>query len=389
MATPNPPEPPAEVRLRDLSPTGAPVEVIGRIVTLERRDVARRTDGARRSLLAGLLSDGTATVRFTWWDPPREGIERGEIVRAVGAEVREFRGRPELVFSWKTRIGPAGEAELPRIDPEELPLRSVRELRSPIEGFRLEARVVRTAPRSVSVGEDQRVLHEGLLADGTGAIAFTSWSDFGLGAGEAVRIVGAYVRVFRGRPQLVLDERATVVRIEGVGLPEPAQVLRAPPRLLGDLETESSAEAVAVEGMVVHVMPPSGLVFRCPTCRRLVSGGLCRVHGEVSGVADLRARLVLDDGTGTVVVATDRETTERLWNVTLEEVRRRLRVQPDPTLLEESLAEALVGRRLRARGSVVRDEWGLRLTPESIEATEVDLDTAAEELARRLPGAAP
>ncbi len=389
MASPDPSAHPAEVRLRDLGPATSPVEVVARIVTLERREVARRADGARRALLSGLVSDGTATVRFTWWDPPREGVERGEIVRAVGAEVREFRGRPELVFSWKTRIGPAGEAELPRIAPDEFPLRTVRELRSPAEGFRLEARVVRTAERSVSVGEEQRVVHEGLLADGSGSLAFAAWSDFGLRAGEAVRFTGAYVRLFRGRPQLVLDERATVVRIEPTGLPEPAQVLRSPPRLLGELESEPSAEAVAVEGTVVQLVPPSGLVYRCPTCRRLVSGGLCRIHGEVAGVADLRARLVLDDGTGSVVVAVDRPTTERLWGTTLDEARRRLQDQPDPSLLEESLAEAVVGRRLRARGSIVRDEWGLHLTPEAIEATEVDLETAAEELARRLPGSAP
>jgi replication factor A1 len=377
---------PPEVRLRDLSLAVSPVEVVGRLVSLERREVARRTDGARRPLLTGLVTDGTSTVRFSWWDPPREGIERGEIVRAVGAEVREFRGRPELVFTWKTRVEPAGEAELPRVAPEELPRRLVRDLGGPAEGFRLEARVVRVAPKSVAVGEDHRIVHEGLLADRSGAVAFSSWSDFGLAAGEALRISGAYVRAFRGRPQLVLDERATVQRIEAAELPSPAEILRSPPRPIGDLEEGGGGEAIAVEGTVVHLLPPSGVVFRCPSCRRLVTGGLCRVHGEVAGVADLRARLVLDDGTGSVVVGADRGLTEKLWNVTLDEARRRLRDQPDPSLLEEALFEAVVGRRLVVRGSVSRDDFGLNLAPESIEPVEIDLDTAAGELAARLRG---
>ncbi len=88
-----------EVRLKDLTPTVSPVELVARIVVFERREITRRSDGSRRPLVSGLLSDGTASVRFTWWDPPREGIERGTVLRAVGAEVREFRGRPEVSFT--------------------------------------------------------------------------------------------------------------------------------------------------------------------------------------------------------------------------------------------------------------------------------------------------
>ena len=148
------PEELAEVPLREVGRRSPVVHVVGRIVSARRREIVRPTDGSRRPLLSGLLSDGTATVRFTWWDPPREEIERGTILRAVGAEVREYRGRPELVFTWKTRIGPAGPAELPRLDPESLPPRTVRELADGDEGFRLEARVVRVAERSVAVGEE-------------------------------------------------------------------------------------------------------------------------------------------------------------------------------------------------------------------------------------------
>ncbi len=364
----------------------SPIELVARIVTFDRREVTRRADGSRRPLASGLLSDGTASVRFTWWDPPREGLERGTVVRAVGAEVREFRGRPEVTFTWRTRVGPASPAELPRVDGEEVPFRTVRELVAPLEGFRLEARVVRVAPRSVTVGEERRVVHEGLLADRTGAVALSSWSDFGLVAGEAVRVAGGYVRTFRGRPQLVLDERATVVRIEGTDLPDPTELLRAPPRSIARVEDEGGGAAVAVEGLVVGLLPPSGLVYRCPTCQRSVKNGLCRVHGQVDGQLDLRARIVLDDGTGSLTVNAGRADTERLGGLTLDDARRRLRDQPDPSLIAEELLERLLGRRLRVRGSGTRDDFGVTITPESIEPVEVDLDSTAEELATRLGG---
>jgi len=375
---------PVETRLRDLRATTTPVEFVARVVACERREVTRRSDGSRRPVLSGLLSDGTATVRFTWWDPPKEEIERGTVLRAVGAEVREFRGRPEVSFSWKTRLGPASPAELPRLDADEIPFRTIEDLRPSVEGFRLEARVVRVGAKTVTVGTERRVVHEGLLADRTGAIALSAWSDFGLKVGEAVRIAGGYVRAFRGRPQLVLDERSSVVRIEGSDLPDPAQLLAAPPRSIADVEDEGGGEAVAVEGLVVGLLPPSGIVFRCPTCHRSVRSGICRVHGQVEGQADLRARLVLDDGTGALTVNTDRSETEQLWGVTLEEAQARLRSQPDPSLIEEQMLEALLGRRLRVRGVGTRDDFGVTLTPQSIERVDIDLDAAAEELSARL-----
>ena len=373
-----------EVRLKDLSVQVSPVEVIGRIVLAERREVTRRSDGSRRPLLSGLLSDGTASVRFTWWDPPREGIERGTVVRAVGAEVREFRGRPEVSFTWRTRVGPASPAELPRIDSDSIPFQTVRSLAPAMEGFRIELRLLRVASRTVTVGEERRVLFEGLAADRTGTIAFTSWSDFGLRDGESVRIAGAYVRRFRDRPQLVLDERATVLRIEGSDLPAADQLLAAPPRTIARVEDEGGGESISVEGIVVALLPPSGLVYRCPTCQRSVKNGLCRVHGAVEGQADLRARIVLDDGTGALTVNAGRADTERLSGISLEEARRRLQERPDASLIEEEILERLLGRRYRVRGQGRRDDFGVTVQPESIEPVDVDLEARAEELSRRL-----
>lgn len=381
------PETPREVRLKDLTRASGPVEFVARIVTVERRDVTRRSDGSRRPLLSGLMSDGTASIRFTWWDPPRDAIERGTVVRVAGAEVGEFRGRPELTISWRTRVAPAGEVELPRLDPSEIPAKTVRELIAPDEGFRIDLRVVRVGPRTVTVGAERRLVFDGLVADRTGAVALSSWSDFGLQEGEAIRVTGGYVRSFRGRAQLVLDERSTVARIPGEELPPPAEWLRSAPRTIAEVEEEGGGAVVAVEGLVVGLLPPSGVVYRCPTCHRSVTSGICRVHGQVEGQADLRARIVLDDGTGSLTVNANRTDTERLWGVTLDQCRSRLRELPDPGVLEEQLFESLLGRRLRVRGSGTQDDFGVTLSPDSIEAVDIDLDAAAQELLGRLPEA--
>jgi replication factor A1 len=383
--TPAPPTLP-ETRLRDLRASTTPVNLVARVVVAQRRDITRRSDGGRRPVLSGLLSDGTATVRFTWWDPPASGVDRGTVLRAVNVQVKEFQGRPELSFNWRTRVEPASDSELPQIRPEELPPETVAQVAVGDEGFRLDARVVRVRPKTVSVGEERRLIHEGTLADRTGTIAFTAWTDLRLKDGEAVRLSGVYARGFRGRPQLVIDERTHAERIAGDGLPEAQAALAPAPTPIADVEAARGGDWIAVEGIVVGLSPPSGVVYRCPSCQRAVSKGLCRLHGAVSGVADLRARLVLDDGTGALTLNLGRPHTERLWGKTLEQALDALREVPDPDRLTEALFETVFGRRLRATGRASADDFGVTFVPESVEEVEFDAAERAAELAREIGG---
>jgi ssDNA-binding replication factor A large subunit len=388
MASPIPSEPdgPAEVRLRDLRITGEPVSIVARVVTAQRREITRKSDGGRRPILSGLLSDGTASVRFTWWDPPSESIEKGEILRAVNVQVREWQGRLELSFNWKSRVAPAGEAELPNVPPEEIAVRTVAELRAGDDGVRVVARILRVTPKTVSVGEDRRLLHEGVVADASGAVAFTAWSDFGLRPGEAVDVSGGYARAFRGRPQLVLDERSTVRRVVGEGLPSVESLSAGVGKRIADVEAAGGGELLEVHGVVVGLLPPSGLVHRCPECRRAVRAGICRVHGTVEGEPDLRARLVLDDGTGALTVNAGRPETERLWGRTLDDCLRELEATAEPSRLEEHLFASLFGRRLVVRGRGSADDFGVTVQPDSIEEEPVDLASRARTLGQILSG---
>ncbi|MCI4325801.1 MAG: hypothetical protein L3K00_08000 [Thermoplasmata archaeon] len=381
--------PPVEVRLRDLRANDVPVSIVARVVTAERREIVRKSDGGRRPVLSGLLSDGTASVRFTWWDPPSDPIERGEILRAVNVQVREYQGRLEVSFNWKSRVAPAGDADLPVVRPEDIPLRPLAEIRDGEDGFRIVARVVRVAPKTVSVGEDRRLLHEGVVADASGALAFTAWSDFGLKTGEAIDVSGGYARAFRGRPQLVLDERSAVRRVPGDGLPSAESAARGAVRSIADVEASRGGELLEFQGVIVGLLPPSGLVNRCPECRRAVRQGLCRVHGTVQPEPDIRARLVVDDGTGTLTVQAGRPETERLWGRTLEQCLATMRANPDPTVLEEELFETLFGRRVRVRGRGSADDFGVTVYPDFLEFEPADPRARARDVLASLEGGAP
>lgn len=372
-----------EVRLKDLRPGLPPVHILGRVVTVSRKEITRKSDGRRHAVLSGLLTDGTATVRFTWWDPPSEGVDRGTVLRAANAQVREFRDQAELTFGWSTRIQPASDLELPTLRTEDLPLRGVADLKPRTEGFRLEVRVVDVVERTVTVGEERRVVHSGHLADGTGSIPFTAWIDFRLKPGTAIRVVGGYVRMFRGAPELALDERTHVDEIDPqqVG-PTPAREI---PRLsLGELEYRGGGPETEVEGLIVALGAPSGVVRLCPTCGRVLREGVCRLHAAVQGTPDLRLRLHLDDGTGVATVNLARGHAEKLTGQTLDQLLESLRRQPDPSVVEGVFRRQLIGRRLRVRGRARVDDFGLALFPTTCEEIPVQPDSSVQRLSSRL-----
>jgi len=377
------PEDIPEVRLKDLR-VGAPaVHVLARVVTVARKEITRKSDGRRHTVLSGLLSDGTATVRFTWWDPPAEGIDRGTVLRAVNAQVREFRQRPELSFGWSTRIQPASDLELPPVASTDLPLRGAGELGPEAEGFRLEVRVVDVAERTVTVGEERRAVHSGHLADGTGVVPFTAWVDFRLRPGDTVRVAGAYVRVFRGRNEVALDERSHVEAIAPQLVPATPEA-KVRHLAMGALQAHGGGEDVRAEGLVVGLGSPSGIVSRCPTCARVLRQGICQLHGAVEGSPDLRARVVLDDGTGVATVNLPRGLTEKLTGRSLAQYMEQLPRPSDPGLSEQWIRDQVMGRRLRVRGRARVDDFGLALFATECEAVPAQPGMAIEELARRL-----
>jgi len=372
-----------EVRLKDIRAGLPPVHVLGRVVTAARKEITGRNDGRRHTVLSGLLSDGTATVRFTWWDPPAEGIDRGTVLRAVNAQVREFRERPELSFGWSTRIQPASDLELPSVEMADLPLRGVADLDPRAEGFRLEVRVVDVTERTVTVGEERRAVHSGHLADGTGSIPFTAWIDFRLKPGDTVRVAGGYVRLFRGTPEVTLDERS---HVEGISPQRvaPTPTTPVPSLPLGAVESRGGGPEVQTEGLVVGLGSPSGVVRRCPTCARVLQEAVCRLHGAVEGTPDLRVRVLLDDGTGVATVNLPRDLTEKLTGRSLSQLLDRLQRQPDPSVIEREIREQLIGRRLRVRGRARVDDFGLALYPTACEEIAAQPGPAIDALARRL-----
>jgi replication factor A1 len=178
-------------------------------------------------------------------------------------------------------------------------------------------------PRSDAVGQ------VGLLGDESGTIKFTKWAKSDLPELEEDKVysLGNVVTdEYQGNYSVKLNRTTTVEEL--------------------DVEMEVGDDSEEVEGALVDIQSGSGLIKRCPheDCTRVLQNGRCSEHGEVEGEFDLRIKGVLDDGEEVHEVIFDRETTEALTGITLEEAKDRAMDALDTTVVVEEMREGTLGR---------------------------------------------
>ncbi len=184
-------------------------------------------------------------------------------------------------------------------------------------------------PRSDSISQ------VGLLGDESGTIKFVSFetSDLPkLEEGQAYELSNVVTDEYEGNYSVKLNRTTGITEI--------------------DEEIEVGDNAETVEGALVDIQSGSGLIKRCPEedCTRVLQNGRCSEHGQVEGEFDLRIKGVLDDGLTVTEVIFDREATEELTGMTLEEAKDMAMDALDTTVVAEEMAGGVLGRYYRVTG---------------------------------------
>ncbi|PSP79160.1 replication factor A [Halobacteriales archaeon QS_1_68_20] len=179
------------------------------------------------------------------------------------------------------------------------------------------------------------VAQVGLLGDESGTIKFTKWSKSDLPELEedkVYRLRNVVTDEYQGRYSVKLNRTTTIEEL--------------------DEDIEVGDDDVEVEGALVDVQSGSGLIKRCPEedCTRVLQNGRCSEHGEVDGEFDLRIKGVLDDGREVHETLFDREATERLTGITLEEAKDMAMDALDTTVVADEMRSKTVGRYYRVAG---------------------------------------
>jgi len=207
---------------------------------------------------------------------------------------------------------------------------SIAEIDSPEEWVDVTAKVV-----ELWDARSDAVAQVGLLGDETGTVKFTKWSKSDLPAldeGEVYSLRNVVTDEYQGRFSVKLNRTTTIERL--------------------DEELDIGEDSVEIEGALVDIQSGSGLIKRCPEndCTRVLQNGRCAEHGEVDGEFDLRIKGVVDDGAGVNEVIFDREMTEELTAITLDEAQEMAMDALDTSVVAEEMHDRLLGRYYRVTG---------------------------------------
>jgi replication factor A1 len=212
----------------------------------------------------------------------------------------------------------------------------------------------------------ESISQTGLVGDETGSLKFVKWAKSGLSdleEGKSYLLKNVTTDEYQGRFSIKINRTSEIMPLEE--------------------DIAVGTQAVEFTGAMVDVQKGSGLIKRCPVCKRSLAKGLCGEHGKVEGIYDLRIKGVLDDGTRVQDVLINREITESLIGLTLEEAKKMAMEALDHEVVRGLIEEKLMGRYYTALGPRV-DRYVLveRIKPApSLTSKDVDEVISAVEVA--------
>ena len=242
-------------------------------------------------------------------------------------------------------------------------------------------RILSTEERNITVKGEPKVVYSGMIADDTGKLQYSAWNDFNLKEGETVCIKNAYIRAWKGIPQLNIGDRAEVSRVDDTfgDISDDATI-----KGIGEIIRTGGGIDINVIGTVVDVRRGSGLIERCPECNRSIINSECQAHGKVKPVMDLRMKLTLDDGTGAISAIINRDLTEKLTGVTLGAAEGLAKAKGNLELVAHELAKKMIIRRLSLVGNVLSDEYGPMMIVRDASVMEENVTEEAEKLLEKV-----
>jgi ssDNA-binding replication factor A large subunit len=354
---------PSAKNVGDITPEDGNVTVTATVLTAGKRSI--RYQGSDHVIVEGELADETGRIDYTAWED--FGLSAGETITAGNAGVRQWDGQPELNLGESTAL--SFESEGLEVPYEIGGDAQLADLESGDRARTVEVTVLECERRTIDGRDGETEILSGVFGDESGRLPFTNWDPVPeIEAGASVRIENAYVREFRGVPEVNVSEFSQVSALDReIDVGRDATTMD-----VGEAVRTGGVYDVELVGNVIAVRDGSGLIQRCPECYRVVQKGQCRTHGDVDGIDDLRVKAILDDGTGTVTAVLDDEITQAVYGGTLEDALEAAREAMDQEVVADAIRENIVGREYRVRGHLSVDEYGANLDAETFEESDDD-----------------
>lgn len=355
------------------------VNLLVKILTVNPKEIV--VSGEKKQIFYGLLGDETRVLPYTAWRDFQ--LEKGQVVKILNAYTSTWQESPQVNLGDRTTVAQSDETVTPpeRVRPPTE--RKIAQLENGMNNVFLVARVMGLFQKTIESKDGTKGITSGVFVDETGRVPFTVWGAVPFKDNDVVKIRGAYVKSWRGAPNLNANDASGVEILEQSLLPSIDVLAKEQTRSIGEIARIGGATGVAVEATVLEVRQGSGLIFRCGQCNRVLQKRECRIHGKVEGIADLRVKAVLDDGTGALTAFIGRPLTETLIGRTLGECQSIAREAMSPDVIQTEMVAKLAARPLRVTGNVTSDEFGLMLIATGAEILSVPQESVVDE-ARKL-----
>ena len=370
-------------KIDELTGTEQNVDIQAKVVYVENKSITVK--GLSKTIVSGILGDETGTASFTIWEPGSVMLEKGSIYNFKNCYCKLWNDKVQINLGNRGRVEPASGVSI------DLPERTIAvnsseckigDIRDGMGSVTVTGRIVTYEARNVMVKGEPKTVYSGIIADDTGKIQYSAWNDFSLKEGETICVKNAYIRSWKGIPQLNMGDRCEISRVDSVfdvvDTSGSKKTIDGITRIGGGLD-------ITLEGMVVDMRAGSGLIKRCPQCNRSILNGVCTAHGQVNGTPDLRMKIVLDDGTGAIGAIVNRKDTETLTGITLKAAEGLAMAQGEGVVAREVAGKILM-KRISITGNVMSDDYGPSMIVKSASVLDVDVVSEANKLLDEVEG---
>ena len=371
-------------KIDQLDGTERSLNLTAKVVFSEAKEIQTK-DGTRRNIISGILGDDTGTASFTLWND-KPALEKGRVYKFNNCYTRKWNDTVQI------HIGNNGTVEETDDVIDNVPSRQrtsspselkIGEIREGSGSVTVIGRVISVSKRDIETKNGPRTVYSGMICDDTGEIQYSAWNDFGLQAEKSYRISNAYIRSWKGIPQLNLGDNSEVSEVDIAF--DTSKIGQGNERTIGDIVKNGGGLDVIVRGVIVDIRPGSGIIKRCPECNRTIINNDCKTHGTVEPIPDLRMRIIIDDGTGSIATTMNREATERFTGVTFDAAFNLSKARGEDIVVKD-LGDRLYMKHLKVRGDAMIDEYGVKINAKEISLDDVDVNKGAKDLLEEVEG---
>ncbi|KAF5426053.1 replication factor A1 [Candidatus Methanomarinus sp.] len=268
----------------------------------------------------GLVGDETGTIKFTKWASANlpELVEgKSYLFKSVVTDSYEERFSVNL-----NRTSHIEESKEDIAEVELVPTVEISDIDTDNKWVNIRVKVAQLWD-----SEHESIDQVGLVGDQTGTIKFTKWAKSELPTlveGKSYLLKNVVTDSYDGRFSIKMNRTSLIEEVSE--------------------DIEIGTTEVEFIGAMVDIQAGSGLIKRCPECNRALIKGVCGEHGKVEGIYDLRIKAVIDDGRSVQDSLLNREISEQLTGITLDEAIHMATEALDQSVVIEKIKGEFVGK---------------------------------------------